>query len=39
VTITAVTPTTVAGSVSFTYVYEGNELGALAGDFEVTRCP
>jgi hypothetical protein len=39
VSITEVTPTTVAGSISFAYVYEGNELGALAGDFAVTRCP
>ncbi len=38
-TIASITETAVAGSISFTYVVEGEEIGALNGDFEVTRCP
>jgi hypothetical protein len=38
-TISSITETAVAGSITFSFVYEGEEIGRLAGDFEVVRCP
>lgn len=38
-TISEITETAVSGSIDFTYVVDGEEVGSLAGAFEVTRCP
>ena len=39
ITLTAVTETTVAGSIQYSYTNDVGEMFGISGTFEVTRCP
>ena len=39
ITLTAVSDTSVAGSVSYSYTSDANQTYGLSGTFEVARCP